>query len=369
MQLTKTAQTIGTALRTNPDAAGLKTQSSSADCQNVADQFCASSPIQTPSRKVFGAVASMAGALAVGRPATVIASGVVASAIAGSCFGPLGTVVGAAVGLFAGFKLEQHTKVGRLAGGLAGGVVGSAVGQVADWLGHKASPEMQQECKNFSVSSLPAKLLNTHYTSHPRLSTEIAAEGSKFAQPGDIIITNDDADFKLELIQKAVGYASRGQETLRLVEAGNGCRANWTHIYTVDKGNTVIDILLDGNGPTRFPLEHAFTDNSHAKILRPNYDSPESKERFLNWMGSQFGKVSYDLGFDLKSEDKYYCQEYVYKGLKNTDNDMGLKPSQVGIGPWKKEFVSADSFDQNSQFKEVWSTGSNFWINWLSHFT
>ena len=368
MQLTNTAQTISAAPRTNISALPAKWVAEPTT-EQVSDTFSSAEAAEVPASKVYGAVGAMTGALAIGRPAMVVASGVVASAIAGSCFGPLGTVVGAAVGLYAGFKLEQKTKMGRLAGGLAGGIIGSAVGKVAGWLGAKPSEAMQNECKNFSVASLPEKLLNTHYTSHSRLSPEIAAEGSKFAQPGDIIITNDDADFKLELVQKGVGLASRTSEMLGLVEKGNGCKANWTHIYTVDKENTVIDILLDGNGPTRFPLEHAFTDNTHAKILRPNFKSPEAKEEFLNWMGNQFGLVSYDLGFDMKTDNSYYCQEYVFKGLKSTGNDLDLKASQVGAGPWKKEFVSADTFDQNPQFKEVWSTGSNFWVNWLSHFT
>lgn len=319
----------------------------------------------------------MAGALAVGRPAVVLggalSGGWLTGAAVGSVLGPVGTAVGALVGgvagLYAANKLEQKTKIGRLVGGMVGATIGSAAGKVADWLGAQPGKTLSEECKGFSLSSLPKKLLDPHYSSHQNISEEVAKEGARHALPGDIIITNHDPDFKLELVQRAVGLGSRVCEALGLVEKGHGAKADWTHIYTVDQGHSVIDILLDGAGPSRFPLEFAFTDNGHAKILRPEYSSEESKQAYLDWMNSKFGRVGYDLSFDLKSEDKFYCQEFVYKGLEATNPDLKVQPSQIGLGPWKREFITADNFDQNPKFKEVWSTGSNFWVNWLSHFT
>ncbi len=324
--------------------------------------------LPNPVPQVYGAVGAMAGALLVGRPLASLAVAAAAGAVGGAVLGPIGAVAGAALGLYGGIKLELKTKAGRLVGGMLGGAVGVLAGKAAQLLGAQASPEMAEECKGFSLSSLPKKLLNPHYTSHKFPSAATVEEAAAVARPGDLIITNDDGNFMFEIGQKAAGVVQKLGEKLGLSEKGDGVRADWTHIYTVDHNHTVIDILLEGGGPSRFPLEFAFTDNTHAKIMRPNYRSEQAKEDYLAWMGTKFGKVSYDTKFDLKSDDAYYCQEYVYKGLEATNPDLGLKPSDVGIGPIKRAMVTADSFDQNPNFKEVWSTGSNFWMNWLSHF-
>ncbi len=110
---------------------------------------------------------------------------------------------------------------------------------------------------------------------------------------------------------RALELASRGkltfeiaQKLMGLVAKGPGVAADWTHFYTVGKDKTVVDILLGAGGPSRFPVEHAFTDNTKAKILRPQYTSPETREATLNWVESQFGKVDYDTKFSLKSDDR-----------------------------------------------------------------
>lgn len=339
-------------------------------CADPASEPKDSSEIGASCSQVSGNIGTLAGVV-VGRPLVVAAGAVVAGAVAGSVFGPIGTLVGGALGAYGGYKLEVKTKLGRLLGGLTGGAIGSAVGKVGDWLGAKPNETLKKECSGFSVSSLPHKLLNVSYTSHHVLGKEVAAEAAAVAQPGDLIITNDEIDFKFELGQKAGGLLSRACEALGLVPEGSGIRANWTHLYTVDKGEKVIDILLnhDGGGPNHFDVQYPFMDNMHAKILRPAFTSEETKNNFLDWMNAQFGKVGYDLKFDLKSDDKLYCQEYAYKGLKATDPNLEIQPTYVGIGKWKRGFITADSFDQDPRFKEVWNSGgSNFWVNWMSKF-
>lgn len=322
------------------------------------DSVEVSSPPPASPAQVGGALGAMAGALLVGRPLASLAVAAGSAALAGSLLGPVGAVVGGLAGLYGGVKLELKTKAGRLLGGMVGGVVGSGLGKVAGWLGASPSGALAQECKGFSLGSLPSKLLNPHYTSHPKVSAEIAAEGAALTQPGDIIITNDDGNFMLELIQKGIG----------LVSTGYGVKADWTHIYMVDHDNKVLDILLDGNGPTRFPVEHAFTDNCHAKILRPRYSSPEARQRVLENMNDKFGKIAYDDSFDFKTDDRQYCLEYVGKALMKEDPSLGLETSRIlGRDTW--QYLTPDNFDKNPNFEEVYSTGSNFWLNWLSHFT
>lgn len=311
----------------------------------------------TDSVRVGGSIGAMAGALTA-RPLLVLGAGLALGTLGSALLGLPGALALGAAGLYGGFKLESATKVGRLVGGMIGGVAGSVAGRIGHAFGFRPSQELATECKGFSVGSLPKKLLNPHYTSHPKLSAEIAKDGAAHAQPGDIIITNDDGDFKFEIAQKLMG----------LVAKGPGVAADWTHFYTVGRDKTVVDILLGAGGPTKFPVEHAFTDNTKAKILRPQYTSPEAREKTLDWVNSQFGKVDYDTKFSLKSDDRLYCQEYGWKAFRHGDPSLAMEPSSIGIGKHKWEFLTADNFDHSPHFKEVWSTGSNFWINWLSHF-
>lgn len=310
-------------------------------------------PEATPDQ-VCGSVGAMAGALLVGRPLVVIGTGVAAAAVAGSLLGPVGAVVGGMAGLYAGVKLELKTKAGRLVGGMVGGALGSAAGKVAGALGYKPSRTMAQECKGFSLQALPQRLLNPHYTSHPKMSAEIAKQGAALAKPGDIIITNDDANFMLEIVQKGVGLVSKGY----------GADADWTHAYVVGHNNKVLDILIDNDKPSEFPVEHAFTDNCHAMILRPQYNSQGQRDRVLAHMTNQFDKIGYDHKFDMKTDDRQYCQEFVGKALMAQAPQLELRTSSV----FGREYLTGDNFYKNPNFQEVYNSGSNFWLNWLSHF-
>ena len=309
------------------------------DDASTPDQFVSSTS------KVYGSIGAMAGALS-GRVAASAAVAV-AGAAAGSMLGPIGTVVGGLVGAAAGIKLELMSKTGRLVGGMIGGTIGSVAGKAASVLGLKPSEELDRECQGFSLSSLPKKLLNTHYTSHPKMPQNLVKEGASQAKPGDLIITNDDGNFMIEILQKLTGG-----------------KADWTHNYMVDKDGTVMDILIDVNEPTRWPLEHAFTDNSHAKILRPRYASSESRDKTLKYAGDQFSKITYDAKFDLSTDDAQYCQEYAYKALLEGSPEIKIEPRSF-LG---RDLVSADELEASPDIDEVWSSGSNFWLNWLSHF-
>jgi hypothetical protein len=304
--------------------------------------------VELSSSKVVGSIGAMTGALT-GRALMSVAAGLgggVAASMLG--LGTLGSVVGSALGLAGGTYLEQKTRVGRLAGGMVGGVVGAGLGKAADAVGLQPSEMMANECKGFSISSLPKKLLNTHYTSHQRLSGDVVKEGVALAQPGDLIMTNDDGNFMIEILQKLTGGG-----------------AHWTHNYMVDNDGTVMDILNDRPGPTRWPLEYAFTDNGHAQILRPRYESEETKEKALEAARSRFGKMSYDFKFDLKSDDAQYCQEYVYKALQEGAPEIRIEPRKA---LFIRDIISAEEIQESPDIDEVWSTGSNFWVNWLSHF-
>ena len=299
-------------------------------------------------QKVFGSLGAMSGAL-LGRSLVSLGGAVVGGVIAGTLgLGAVAVGLGAVVGLGLGVKGELKTKAGRLLGGLVGGVTGSALGWGADKLGADTSEKMASECKGFSVAELPKRLLDTNYTSHPKLVGSIVDEGLKQVQPGDILITNNDNNFKLEIMQKLIGGS-----------------AHWTHAFLADDQGGVIDILQEDNTPRQTPLTTAFHENNHLKILRPNYKDNDSVAKTLEWSREKFGQITYDSKFDLETKDAMYCQEYIFNALKEGAPEIEIQPRKaLGL----RDVVLSDELSNSQDMKEVWSTGSDFWLNWLSHF-
>jgi len=132
--------------------------------------------------------------------------GGVAGAVAGSTAGPLGTVIGAIAGLGVGSLYEYRSKMGRFAGGMAGAAAGIAASKVATLIpGFKPSKALTEETKGFTFRTLFKKLLSPNYTSHKKITSEEAQKVMKDLKPGDLIITNNDEDYKFELGQKLMG--------------------------------------------------------------------------------------------------------------------------------------------------------------------
>jgi hypothetical protein len=268
----------------------------------------------------------------------------------GSSLGLAGGMVGLAAGLYGGYRLEKATRWGRLTGGLVGGALGSAAGTVSGALGWQPSPRLASETEGFSLSSLPQKLLNPNYTSRHRLTPQEAAPGMALVKPGDVIITSDDEDFQLELMQRAIGAS-----------------ADWTHAALVDEEHQTLDIYITSNKPVRNPLEFIFTDNHHVSVFRPKYASPESMTKTLDYMRSQFEKITYDQNFNLDSDDAQYCQEYLYKGFQHGSPEINIAVRKVPL--WGRELITSDEFRDSKDMELVWSTGSNFKYNFLSKVT
>ena len=297
-------------------------------------------------RNVFGTIGTAVGAVA-GRIVMGVGGGI-AGAVAGSAAGPLGTVIGAVAGLGFGSLYEYKSKVGRFAGGMAGGAAGIALGRAAALVpGFKPSKALTEETKGFSFKSLFKKLLNPNYTSHKKITSEEAQKVMKDLKPGDLIITNNDEDYKFELGQKIMGKTGA-----------------WTHIGIVSEKNTVLEVLISTDGPTESNPENLFTKNHHVVILRPDYKNPDSVKKTLKKAREYFGKADYDFDFRLGTDDSLYCQEYIYKAMQDGAPEINVKTSKfMGL-----EYLSADDFIDSPDVKKTWSTGSNFWMNLLSKF-
>lgn len=305
-------------------------------------------PPRKPSApKAAGACGALTG-LCVGRALPVAAASTGGWALGQALGGTWGGVAGAAIGAYAGYLLEKKTRVGRLAGGMVGGALGCAIGSAAGALGWQPAPALAKESAGFSLKSLPAKLLNPNYTSHHRLTPEEAAPGMALVQPGDIIITSDDEDFQLELMQKAAGASGA-----------------WTHAAIVDEQKRTMDIYISSNKPVLNPLGFIFGDNHHVSVLRPRYASPESIVKTLDYARAQFDKISYDHKFNMHDDDKQYCQEYIYKALAHGAPEIHV-PMRKPLG---HDLVLSDEFQRSPDMDLVWSTGSDFKLNYLSKVT
>lgn len=297
---------------------------------------------------VFGAVGTATGAIA-GRVILPLASAAFTGSMVGTAVGgPLGTVVGTLAGLGVGAIYEYKSKVGRFVGGLVGGAIGVGLGKLASLIpGYKPGKILTEETKGFSFKSLFSKLMNPEYTSHKKIDSGEAQKVINDLKPGDLIITNNDGDYKFELAQRFMGKSG-----------------SWTHIGMVSENNTVLEVLISTDGPTESPTENLFTENHHVIILRPDYKNPESVKKTLKKAREYFGKAKYDFNFKLGSEEKLYCQEYIYKAMKDGAPDIKVEPSRfLGI-----EYLSADDFIDSPDVKTVYNTGSNFWLNLLSKF-
>lgn len=299
--------------------------------------------------KVAGSVGAMAGALG-GRALAVAGTAALGAAAALAALpggALLAAIAGGAAGLYAGYRMEKALKAGRVAGGMVGGALGAAVGRLADALGRRPQGVLGTECRGFSLAKLPGRLANPDYTSHPTMKPPDYAEGIARVRPGDVLITNDDRDFKLEILQKLLGYSG-----------------DWTHAALADENHGAMDILVTENHPTRWPLEFLFEDNCHVTVLRPRYSAPDSATKVLDAVRARFGNTTYDSKFDLGTDDAMYCQELLYKGFRQGDPGIEIGTRRV-LG---RDFVGSDDFLASKDMEVVWSSGSDFWLNWLSKF-
>jgi hypothetical protein len=166
-------------------------------------------------------------------------------------------------------------------------------------------------------------------------------------KPGDLIITNEDGSLKFEMAQKAMGKTG-----------------NWTHIGLISDKDSVLEVLIESDSTVETKLEECITNNHHVIILRPSYKNADEVKKVIDEARSLLGKVSYDHSFDMKSDDKMYCLEYVYKVMKKGAPGIEVNTFKV-LG---REVLTADDYIQSKDMKVVKSTGSSFWLNFLSKF-
>ena len=94
-------------------------------------------------------------------------------------------------------------------------------------------------------------------------------------------------------------------------------------------------------------------ENRGFGIFRYNFNSTE-KVKLINLVQSLFSLgIEFDMQFDLSSNDKMYCSEFVYKAVEQaTENKIKLSTTAYG----KVQFISVDNLFINPECKEIQRT-------------
>jgi hypothetical protein len=219
------------------------------------------------------------------------------------------------------------------------------------------SDRLAKETEGFQFKSLFKKLFNPKYTSHKKITAEQADEILKSLQPGDLIVGNNDQGFRFEITQKAIGASGE-----------------WTHVAIFADDHTVLEVMIPGltdrgnaaSGSRPYAEsnpQELIQRNHHLMILRPNYKDRETINKVIE-TGRTFKNVEYDNWFNLNSDDRHYCTEFVYKVLQKAAPEIKLETSSF-LG---YKFITADNFFNSPDVQKVHDTGSEFWMNFLSKF-
>lgn len=219
------------------------------------------------------------------------------AALAGALgFGPIGAVVGGAIGAAAAVKVQFKTWMGREVGARLGAIAGDFAGKGAFAAGIPLPSHLVETTRNFSYTGMREVLDDVSHNSHPRISPAEAQAFVAALQPGDVVLTNDEASTPFALAT--------------LILTGRGC--DFTHgIVHTGNGKTV-EARMKG-GVQRGDLISVLTQKHHAVALRPHY-LPGQADATVAAAEAMIGKP-YDFKFKM-GNDSFYCSEAVYETLK-----------------------------------------------------
>ena len=245
-------------------------------------------------------IAVLAGGATLGGLAGSAVGGALGSAVGGllgSALGVGGTLAGGALGLFLGGKLQFKTEIGRKLGGRLGAMIGDAVGRGGAALGVPVRSDHIEETKDFSYAKMVSHLGDMNYTSHPRIS---AAEADAFIaglEPGDIVLTNDEA-------------ATIWSVGIGLVD-GKGA---FNHALLYQGDGRTLESRVVTHGVAEGDLKSVLEAKHFAVAIRPHYASPDEAAAVVGAARSMIG-VPYDFKFRF-GDDSLYCSEFVYKSVR-----------------------------------------------------
>jgi len=175
-------------------------------------------------------------------------------------------------------------------------------------------------------------------TRNKKLSAEQVEEIRASLQPGDVLLeTNDEYP----------GWQ---------VNAKLFLKSDWVHAALYVGNDKIIDSTTERNGVAETTLKN-FSNCHHLAVIRPSYKSEADRQAALQYARDKIG-TPYDFDWNL-SNNTLYCTEFVANALAAGPNPIKIDTMKA-VG---QEMVSPRAFLENSELKTVWTTGSNYWLN------
>ncbi len=225
--------------------------------------------------------------------------------------------------------------------------------RLARWLGREAkkSRYLRLEAMNRTVWAACIIILAAS-CSMPSCKD---ADAGNAALSGRQAVRREDNPENFRAIDSAIRLLKSGDLALRT--GADATSVMLRQMNLTDKTYSHCGIVLVENGYPYVYHSIGGEDNPEAKLRRDSaavFFTPVSNERLgvarLDISGAQVGRLAgiarrywrqgvlFDLDFDLKSDDKLYCAEFVYKAVREATADTGyfqithlLKRSYVGV--------------------------------------
>lgn len=143
---------------------------------------------------------------------------------------------------------------------------------------------------------------------------------------------------------------------LRMMNAEN---KNWSHCGIAFWENDSLMIYHSIGGEDnpdahlqRDPAQRFFSPFSNERIGIVSYDLKKEEIKSLHEKATEYFRkgVKFDMDFDLNTDEKLYCSEFVFKCLITATNDSNFIPLTM---TGNKKYVGIDNLFQNEHAKMI----------------
>lgn len=177
------------------------------------------------------------------------------------------------------------------------------------------------------------------------ITEEQKKEIKNLLEPGDILLETDNEYPVFQIIEKAA------------------LGTDWTHMVMYMGDSKIAEATTTGEKFKATKSLDKFLNAYHIAVVRPQYKTETDKTTALQYMKAAEGRL-YDPYYDTKDESKLYCSEGPYHALRKMPNPIELPLTYI----FGRDVVSPSSVLNNPDMKLIWTSGSNFWKNQLSHY-
>lgn len=177
------------------------------------------------------------------------------------------------------------------------------------------------------------------------ITNDQKTEIKNLLQPGDILLSTDNEYPVFQFIEK--------------VTLGT----DWTHMVMYMGDGKIAESTTIGEKFSANKSLDKYLNTYHVAVVRPNYKTEADKNFALQYMKDAEGRL-YDPYYDTSDESMLYCSEAAYHAFRKMPNPINLPLTHT----FGRDIVSPDAVLNNPNTKLIWSSGSNYWKNQLSHY-